>query len=524
MKSGELSSGAALAYRPTMRSRANHLLRARSLLIAATCSLPLPLWAQWAAQPAVEARVTAAEKETTSAGVPLRADIYSLLRPSIKVVGRGPNFDLSLNAAVELVSYARGTQPDRALPLLESGLKSVLVERFLYFDANADVRQTEVDAFGPSNDSASTFNRRTTASYRLSPYLLHEFSPRVSALVRHDESQTKQSGDDGRDLHSHYSVARLSGKPVPLGFSLEVSRLQSETRGAATSELQVIQAKAGVSVAVLDEVVLGVLAGSERTRLLLTDQDDRVYGVNLRWAPSPRTELYGNLERRFFGNGGEFRFSHRTPFTSLSIRANREPVTATSSIGVIGAGGGDVGSVLDAILSRSTPDPVQRAVLVQNLISSRGLQTSVPGAVDILAAYPQLQTGLTASWVYLGPRTTASLSGYRQSLRQLTRQDAIVPAPVADDSVQTGAALEVSYRLDSQTSVNSGLRWSHIRGFSIAEGRNTRERSLRFALVRSLDSRTEVTLGAQHKVVDSNTALVQHQTPTLAFVGMTHRF
>ena len=524
MKSGELSSGAALMYWPTTRVWAGPLLRSRKLLIAAVCTSPLSLWAQWTFQPSVEARVTAAQKEVTSAGVPLRADTYSLLQPAVKVAGRGPNFDLSLNAAVELVSYARGTQPDRALPLLEAGLKSVLVERLVYVDANADVRQTEVDAFGPSNDSASTFNRRTTASYRLSPYLLHEFSPRLSVLARHDESQTKQSGDGGRDLRSHYSVARLSGKPVPVGFLLEVSRLQSEIRSAATSELRVTQAKAGVSAALFDEVILGLVAGSERTRLLLTDQNDSVYGVNLRWAPSPRTELYGNIERRFFGNGGEFRFNHRTPFTSLSIRANREPVTATSSIGVIGAGGGDVGSVLDAILSRSTPDPVQRAVLVQNLISSRGLQTSLPGAVDILAAYPQLQTGLTASWVYLGPRATTSLSGYRQSLRQLTRDDAIVLAPVADDSVQTGAALEMSYRLDAQTSVNGGLRWSHIRGFSIAEGRNTRERSLRFALVRSLDPRTEMTLGAQYKVVDSNTTLVQHQTPSLAFVGMTHRF
>ena len=524
MKSGEPSSGAVLASSLTMRLWVGRLLRSRKLLIMAACSCPLSLLAQWTVQPAVEARVTAAQKEVTSAGVPLRADIYSLLRPAIRIVGRGPNFDLSLNAAVELVSYARGTQPDRALPLLESGLKSVLVDRLVYFDANAAVRQTEVDAFAPSNESGSTFNRRSTASYRLSPYLLREFSPRISVLARHDESQTKQSGDDGTDLRSHYSVARLSGKPVPLGFLLEVSRLLSGTRAATTSELRVIQAKAGVSVALFDEVVLGVVAGSERTRLLLTDQDDGVYGVNLRWAPSPRTELYGNLERRFFGNGGELRFNHRTPFTSLSIRANREPVTATTSLGVIGAGGGDVSSVLDAILSRSTPDPVQRAVLVQNLISTRGLQTSVPGAVDILAAYPQLQTGLTASWVYLGSRTTTSLSGLRQSLRQLTRNDAVVLVPVADDSVQTSAALEVSYRLDTQTSVNSGLRWSHIRGLSITEGSNTRERSLRFALVRSLDPRTEMTLGAQYKVVDNNKALVRHQTPSLAFVGMTHRF
>ncbi len=493
------------------------------LLVATACAFPLPLWAQWANQAAIDATVTATDNASTAVGAPARADVYTSIRPSLRVTGRGPNFDLSLNAAADLVTYARGSQPDRALPLFQAALKSVLSERLLYFDANADVRQTEEDAFGPSNDSSSSSNRRTTATYRISPYLLREFSPRVSALARHDESQTRQSGNLGTDLRSHYSVARVEAKPVPLGFSFEASRLANDFSGVSSSEFRVTQAKAGVSLAVFDEVVFGVVAGTERTRLLLADQDDRIYGLNLRWVPTPRTELYANVERRFFGNGGELRFSHRTPFTTLSLRANREPVTATSSLGVLGAGG-DVGSFLDAILSRSTPDPVKRAALVQNLIATRGLQTAFPTAVDVVATYAQLQTGLTASWVYLGSRTTTTLSGFKQTIRQLTRSDAVVLAPVAADNSQVGAAAEVNYRLTPQTSLDGALRWSRIRGLAATEGQTTREVSMRFALVQNLSPRTGMTLGVQYKKVDSNVGSVLSQDPTLIFAGVTHRF
>lgn len=528
MTSGELSAGSALLHRsamPVWRARMFCSLSPH-LLIAAFCALPLPSWGQWTNRAAVDLRVTATDDTSTTPGAAARSDVYTALRPSLRMTGRGPNFDLSMNAAVDFVTYARGSQPDRALPLLDAELKSVLAERLLFFDASADVHQTNADAFGPSNDASSTSNRRTIASYRLSPYLMHEFSPRVSVLARHDESQTKQSGANGTTLQSQYSVARLVGKPIPVGFSLEASRLKNDTSGISTSEFQVTQAKAGVSVALFDEVVFGVVAGAERTRLLLSDYDDRLYGLNFRWVPTPRTELFGNLERRFFGHGGELRFSHRTPHTALSLRVNREPVTATSSLGVIGARG-DVSSFLDAILSRGTPDPVQRAVIVQNLMANRGLQTSFASPVDVIATYPQLQTGLTASWVYLGARTTTSLSGYQQTLRQLTRGDEVVLAPVGADSRQVGAALEVNYRLAPQSSVDSAVRWSRIRGLSETDGQSTREVSVRFALVQNLSPRTEMTIGLQYKVVklvDTNAGLVQTQDPTLVFAGITHRF
>ena len=492
---------------------------------AVACTLPLPLWAQWSNQASVDARVTATDNSSPDATGPARGDVYTSLRPALRVAGRGPNFELALNAAVDLVAYSRGTQPNRALPLFEGGLKSILIDQLMFFDANADVHQTEANAFGPRTDASSASNRRTAASYRLSPYLQRDLTPSMSLLARYDESQAKQSGDDAADLRSHYSLVRLARKPVPLGFLLEVSNLQNDSSGIATSSLRVATAKVGVSATAFDEVVVGVAGGVERTRLLLTDQSDKLYGLNFRWIPSLRTELFANFERRFFGTGGELRFSHRTPFTAFSLRVNREPVTATSSLGVIGAGG-DVANFLDAILTRSTPDPVQRAVVVQNLISSRGLQASFPSATDFVASYPQLQTGGTASWVYSGARATMSLSFYQQTLRQLTR-DAASALPLTilvADNCQTGAALEVNYRLTPEMSLDSAIRWSRVRGLAATEGQTTRENSISFALVQNLSPRTGMTVGIQHKVVDSNVGLAQPYKPTLVFAGVNHRF
>lgn len=493
-------------------------------LAAVVCLIPVPpVSAQWANQVSVEGRVTATNNSSTTSGTPGRADIYSLLRPALALQGRGPNFALSVGAAVDLITYSRGSQPDKALPQFNGELKSELAQKLFYLDASADVHQTALDAYGLGTDAVPTSNRRTISSYRVSPYLFYEFTPRLSVLARHDESHTRQSDGVSPDLKSHYSIARLAGKPVPFGFVIEVSRLENEFSGATSSELKISQAKAGVSMSVFDEVIVGATAGTERTRLLLSDENDTSFGLNLRWVPTPRTELYGNLEHRFFGKGGELRFSHRTPFTVFSMRADREPITATSSLGVVGAGA-SVSAALDAILARSTPDPIQRAVQVQNLIASRGLQTTFPSAVDIVASYPQLQTRVTASWVYLGPRATTSLSAYRLTLRQLSRAGAIAAPIAVSDSQQQGASLEVNYRLQRETSVNGSLRWSEIDGLNASAGQHTRERSVRFSLVQNLSSRTGMTAGAQYTEFDSNTTIVQSQSPTLIFIGLTHRF
>lgn len=527
MNGGTASAGSIVLRAPRHRTAARAWIEAwlPVVFVSTSCLTPLPIWAQWTNQVSVAARVTGTDNASLVAGAPERADIYTSLRPALRVTGRGPNFSIDLNSSVDLVSYARNTQPDRVLPALDAGLKSVVAERLLYFDADANVRQVEADAFGARTDSSSAANLRTLSSYRLSPYLLHEFSPKVSLLARHDESRTKESGENAADLSSHYSVVRLTGKPVPLGYSLEISNLSNDTRGTSTSDLRVVTAKGGLNIAVFDEVVLGAVAGVERTRLLLADQDDRLYGLNLRWTPTPRTELSANVERRFFGHGGELLLRHRTPFTAFTLRFNREPVTATSSLGVIG-GGADVGSFLDAILSRNTPDPTQRAAIVQNLLSSRGLQTSFPNAVDVLSSYPQLQTGITASWVYLGARTTTTVAAYQQTLRQLTREGGVVllPASVIADSRQVGASLEMNYRLAPQTAIDAVLRWSRIRGLAAFEGQTTRESSAQVSVVQNLSLRTNVTFGIQHRVIDSNSGVVQAYEPTSAFAAIFHRF
>lgn len=525
---GEATSGSFISARRRTRPVSLRRYCDRCVPIASAafaCTLPLPLLAQWTNHASVEARVTATDNAALAAGEPARGDVYSSLRPALRVTGHGPNSDLTLNAAADLVMYARGTQPDRALPILEGALKSVVVDRLLYFDANADVHQTEANAFAPRNDASSTSNLRTVSTYRLSPYLQHEFSQSVSLLARYDQSQSRESGSDGNGLHSRNSVVRLEGKPVPLGFSLAVSNLENYSSGLAFSELQVTTAKAGVSLAAFDEVVIGVAAGVERTHLLLSDQNDNLYGLNFRWTPTPRTDLFANVERRFFGNGGELRLIHRTPFSALSLRINREPVTATSSLGVLGAGG-DVGAFLGAILSRSTPDPLQRAAIVQNLIASRGLQTSFAGATDFIATYPQLQTGVAASWVYSRSKTVASLSLYGQSLHQLIRGEApaLPLAAVATDSRQFGAAVDVNYRLTPETSLDSAISWSRIQGLAATAGQSTRESGVRFALLQNLSPRTGMTVGIQHRLVDSNVGQVQSYRPTLVFVGATHRF
>ncbi len=81
-------------------------------------------------------------------------------------------------------------------------------------------------------------------------------------------------------------------------------------------------------VEVIDDWVLGAFVGREDSRFLFEDRSDRIYGLSLRWAPSPRTELDLRVEQRFFGKAGSLNLRHRMPMMSFVLHVAREPQTS----------------------------------------------------------------------------------------------------------------------------------------------------------------------------------------------------
>lgn len=453
------------------------------------------------------------------------ADVVGWLRPGIAWQRRGPRLDLDLDARAALLASVHGTQAGRVQPDLRASAKVLPIEEWLAIDAAVRVQQVQADLFGPEARESLTTPRRTETSYLLRPRLEHALSPTLTGFASHEQAATTNGAGAGTRETSRLTTVGLVRTPLPWGGGLQASRLVSASSGLATSQVQIDSLRASASVRAGDDWILGLAAGRDHSRFLLSDHSDPLVGLEVDWRPGPRTALEARLEHRFFGAGGTLRFQHRQPTFALLLTASRQPATLSSSLGVLPVGG-DLRPLLDAILTTRYPDPAERGQAVTQVIDRFGLASRSGTPVDLVAAYPQLRTAFGAELALLGRRNVASLEVHALTATRLDRSGDLLASlvPALADSRQWAATARFDRRLDEQLGAGVLLRWSRVTGLALRSGESSREWLARAALVRHLSPRTTASVGLQTDHFGTN---VPGQTPyraAMLFVGYDRRF
>lgn len=511
---------------PPRRAQAAVAWALLPLLVAISAVIPDDAVAQvWRREARVDASVTAT---TNGSGRPVgleESEVLLGVTPGLRVRREAADYSLNLSGSLELLGSLNGTREAEVLPRLEAVLNSTLVDRWLYLDASASVRQVEVDPFLGRSSPGAGNNVRRAEYVQVRPYIRHEFSPRVEFEAALEETYTSVQNDEAANARVHAGRVALRGRPRPLGFGLEYQRQDTRYVEIPEGSWELETARASVQALLFDELVISLIAGREQTSSSLAERNDDILGLGLRWAPGPRTEFEGQVERRFFGNGFKARASHRTPFWSFSASMQREPATSTASLDGLSSGE-TLGDFLDAILTTRFPDPAQRAALVDSLLASRGLPTELARALELLAGYAQLNTGGSATIAYLSPRTTASLTVFAQSLRLLTTDDALpVAASVrTDDARQGGLELNVSYLLARDSRVSVRGRWLQVRGLGLRDGERTTDRDMRVFWTINLSPRTEASFGPYWRSVTTNSTTSASFREKAVQALLSHRF
>lgn len=480
----------------------------------------------------LEADVTTTVTATNNSGYTdvqqSRGDVIVNVEPRLRFNSRGGRVSVQGEVGANALSYLRDTQPNRVLPLAQLGMQSTLVERWLYVDGSAMVDQTSSNPYSARPDGASSFNQVTTRRLRVSPYVDHWFTPSLSLLARSDHAWTKRNGryaaaDPRRDAYEQQHLVRVEQQPLPLGAMAEFTRQDTRYDGDADSVLTIDVARGIVNYAVDPQLVVGVIAGRERSEFSLTENTDTLYGARVRWLPTERTDLTAAVERRFFGTGWNAQFTHRTPYLAVHLRSYREPAAQPASQ-VLAPGGGSVAELLDAILTTRYPDPVAREEMVRNIVQDLNLPDNLSSPIEVFADYAQLQQGTSLSVALLGRRTTVALALHSRRYRQLSRSDdPFTPEPgFTSDNQQFGVTVDITRRLTPQTSVTLWLSGSRIEGLGARDGDYTREKVARLSLQHALSPDTAVTLGARRQLLDSNVSAPARESA--AFVAVNYRF
>ena len=513
-----------------------HVVLAGSALLPTTTCAQVDVAAQalqpWRIDPYVTFGVLATDNVLAARAGQERSDVVLQLSPRLAVRRLGPRFAVDGEVGADLERYAHSSELNRASPYLRGALRAELIDRLFFVDASAAALRVQSDPFAARATETDGDNRRLATTFRIAPHVDREVGPyalhaRASYESSHvDANDSAAVASPAQTLRNVRGSASFERKPQPLGVVAELTSSRSDNSIESRPLLKATAGRIGLNYALTGESLVRVVAGRERSQFGELDVTDSIFGLGLRWSPGPRTDLRADVERRYFGTGGRIEFRHRMPWLSTSLNARREPVSNAFATTLPGDGTMTLQQSIDAVLTTRYPDAAERARVVQDVLTSRGLSPASTGAVSLASRYAQLEQRLSLDLVLLGRRNAFTLSGYAQRVTRLTHgDDALANLGALDaDTRQRGVSGGINHRLTPRLALDFRVSSFRTEGLAERSGEATEQVDYRLAFTRSLGPRTSASFGVIARSVDSNVPTVPSANVHIGFATLLHHF
>ncbi len=445
------------------------------------------------------------------------------IRPLVAVNHRGSHTNLVGKLALPIVLYVpSGVAGDRVYPSVNLVGDVALVQNLLFVEGAVSVTQQFFSPFGaqPVSVTNPSQNRYRSDLFRLSPYIKGTTQANTYYELRNDNVWTNLSGAPISTSGSYYtSFSGLAGNVQgTLGWqgSFNYTDVQFNNQSPITTQIYRLAGIYNVN----QQLRLSVSGGYEYNRGTLTSSRDVIYGAGFVWHPTPRTNVAGDYEQRFFGSSYRFAFDHNTPLSAWKVRLNRTITTYPQQIATV-PGGVDVAAFLNSLFVYRIPDPAERQTLIDEFIQNRGLPSSLSSPLDLYTEQILLQQSATASATLIGARNTVLMRVFYLKSEPITAAGTPLPPLLVggNDNTQTGGTLVWTHQVTPSMVLSASADGVRTVGNS---GGNTKQGTVRIAMSRPITPLTSAFVGARYQVLQSNIA--SDYTETAAFVGLNHSF
>jgi uncharacterized protein (PEP-CTERM system associated) len=346
-------------------------------------------------------------------------------------------------------------------------MQAKLIDQLLDLDASASRQITSQSAFGPQgNDSLYANNNRSTVStYTVSPTLRHRFGSTADAYLRY--SHNRVAGDSllGTTTGDNISANIISGADfTTIGWGL--SATQDAFSGAGYGDTQSQNVEANLRYRLGRTISLTATAGYDKYDYA-SQNSSAAQGASATagfiWTPSSRTRLQMSYGRRYYGNTGNMAFSfrsHRSAFNASytdNVTTTRQQFLASSALSTT--------ALLDAMLTASIPDPIERANAIAAYIAATGITPSITNNTNYLSNVFQRQRSLQLGYSLEGPHSTTTFSVYKTRSAALSTQQADSDlfgqnlAALNNNLDSTGTSLAYLQRMSQSTQVLASLNF-----------------------------------------------------------------
>jgi uncharacterized protein (PEP-CTERM system associated) len=431
--------------------------------------------------------------DNVNLGTPEQAhrEFITDLAPSFALYENSRRLQLSALYQFHAFAYSDKTAPNirNSERQLQAAMHALLVDEFLFLDANAMRGQQAISAFGPqlAGNGYTTANRTEVSSWRVSPYLVHRFGSGADLQLRYTRDALETSTAGFGNTHGDtVSLNLASNRAQRLGWDLHYERQNLSDRiGGDSQSTNLVadlryQLKPGLSVLAgggYDQYDYQALGG--RTR-------GRSWNTGFEWNPSPRTSLSASTGRRYYGASHALTAVHRSRHTVWSINYN-EAVTTTRAQFLLPATI-DTVDLLDRMFIPTIPDPVARRQAVDAYLKATGLPASLANDVNYLSNRYLLQKQFQASAAFSGARSVLIVSVFDTRRNALSLQQAdsqllgSTLTSLNDNVHQRGVSASFNYRLSSRSQATALASAGNTD--SLSTGIRQNNRMLRLGLTR----------------------------------------
>lgn len=432
-----------------------------------------------------------------------RSDQITQLSPGIRIDGEGARLKAHFDYARNELYYANDSKGQSSQNSLNAFGTLEAIEKWLFVDFSGVIARQSISAFGTqsaSNVSVNS-NQTETSNFRIAPYIRGKLAGIADYQLGYSRSSMHSRATTAFDVDTEEWSARIGGSTAfsNLGWSLEANRQEVDYSTGRRTESD--RLRAVISYELLPHLKLSAIGGREANNYAsVTKESHNTGGYGVDWSPSERTQLSAFRERRFFGDGHNFTFNHRTPLSAWRFTDSRDVAVMPNQLTTVG-----LGTVYDLFynqLSSQFPDPTERARAATALVELLGIPANTVVTSGFLSSSASVQRRRELSFALLGARNTLTFLASQSESQRLSAvtgiNDAFSNTPLIR---QRGLTVTLAHRLSGLSSLN--VSGSHMRSSGSSSTQDTTLRALNVMLSTKLGPRTSASLAGRHAVFDS---------------------
>lgn len=456
-----------------------------------------------------------------------QSDLVLNVTPTLTASLDAARLKVQASFAPTLYTYVQNPGSDYVANNLSAFASLEAAEKFFWVDAFARVSETYISPFAsqPQNGASITQNRTTTTVLGLSPYIKSTTSSGVSYLVRSDSTYSSSNTSGLANSYGQNLLATAdgpTGRPLRWGADYNYNYTSFQGQPSAFT-LQL--ARFRLTYVVDPELSVTGDVGYEKNDYTLSGYEGAIYGAGFDWKPSPITNLYANLEHRFFGTAYTAGFNHRTRWTALTLNGSYGLQTYPQQFLVPA---GNTRQVVDAIFQARIPDPIERQKAVNSFLQQTGLPPSLASPFTYYTNQIYTVNSVTATYAVIGTRNVLTFSAFWYKSTPITASGQALPSVFtsANEVRQSGGGISFSHQISAMTSaVISGNRvvtYSNSTNAASYSSITSTQDTVVLTLSQQFSAKTSGSVGL--RFVRFNSDIASSYTEHAILAGVLHTF